>query len=305
MTELLEEIWEECIHYTKEGKLANYIPELAKANHEDFGIYIISSDKRASKTGDYQKPFTIQSIVKPILLLLALMDNGIDRVKEHVGVEATGKPFDAINYSDQSLVSEHLNPMVNMGAIVMCTLIKGNTYDERFNRLLDLTRKLAGNPEIELDENVYLSEKRTGNKNRALAYLLKNYGMIEDEVEDVLDCYFKACSIKVNCADLAKIGLTLANHGKSPVTGERIFPSNYANYVNAILMTCGMYDGSGEFAVRVGVPAKSGVGGGIMAVVPTRMGIGIFSPALDSKGNSVAGIKALELLSKRLYLSIF
>ena len=305
MTELLEEILEECIHYTKEGKLANYIPELAKANPEDFGIYIISSDKRASKTGDYQKQFTIQSIVKPILLLLALMDNGIDRVKEHVGVEATGKPFDAINYSDQSLVSEHLNPMVNMGAIVMCTLIKGNTYDEKFDRLLDLTRKLAGNPEIELDENVYLSEKRTGNKNRALAYLLKNYGMIEDEVEDVLDCYFKACSIKVNCADLAKIGLTLANHGKSPVSGERIFPSNYANYVNAILMTCGMYDGSGEFAVRVGVPAKSGVGGGIMAIVPTRMGIGIFSPALDSKGNSVAGIKALELLSKRLYLSIF
>ena len=305
MTELLEEILDECIHYTKEGKLANYIPELAKANPEDFGIYIISSDKRASKTGDYQKQFTIQSIVKPILLLLALMDNGIDRVKEHVGVEATGKPFDAINYSDQSLVSEHLNPMVNMGAIVMCTLIKGDTYDEKFDRLLDLTRKLAGNPEIELDENVYLSEKRTGNKNRALAYLLKNYGMIEDEVEDVLDCYFKACSIKVNCADLAKIGLTLANHGKSPVTGERIFPSNYANYVNAILMTCGMYDGSGEFAVRVGVPAKSGVGGGIMAIVPTRMGIGIFSPALDSKGNSVAGIKALELLSKRLYLSIF
>ena len=262
-------------------------------------------EPRASKTGDYQKQFTIQSIVKPILLLLALMDNGIDRVKEHVGVEATGKPFDAINYSDQSLVSEHLNPMVNMGAIVMCTLIKGDTYDEKFDRLLNLTRKLAGNPDIELDENVYLSEKRTGNKNRALAYLLKNYGMIEDEVDDVLDCYFKACSIKVNCADLAKIGLTLANHGKSPVTGERIFPSNYANYVNAILMTCGMYDGSGEFAVRVGVPAKSGVGGGIMAIVPTRMGIGIFSPALDSKGNSVAGIKALELLSKRLYLSIF
>lgn len=305
MTELLEEILEECIQYTKEGKLADYIPELAKANPEDFGIYIISSDKRVSKTGDYQKQFTIQSIVKPILLLLALMDNGIECVKSHIGVEATGKPFDAINYSGQKLLSENINPMVNMGAIAMCTMIKGDTYEEKFDRLLNLTRKLAGNPDIELDESVYLSEKRTGNKNRALAYLLKTYGMIGDEVEDVLDCYFKACSIKVCCADLAKIGLTLANHGKSPITGERIFPSNYANYVNAILMTCGMYDGSGEFAVKVGVPAKSGVGGGIMAVVPTRMGIGIFSPALDSKGNSVAGIKALELLSKRLYLSIF
>jgi glutaminase len=164
---------------------------------------------------------------------------------------------------------------------------------------------LANNPDIEMDEEVYLSEKRTGNKNRALAYLLKTYGMIEDDVEDVLDCYFRACSIKVNCADLAKIGLTLASHGKSQFTGERIFPAKYAYYVNAILMNCGMYDGSGEFAVKVGVPAKSGVGGGIMAIVPTRMGIGIYSPALDSKGNSIAGIKALEMLSKKLYLSIF
>ena len=305
MIELLEDILEECRHYTHEGKLADYIPELSKANPEDFGICIISSDKRRSKAGDCDKTFTIQSVVKPILLLLALMDNGIDTVKRYVGVEATGKPFDAINYSDQTLLSENINPMVNMGAIVMCTLIKGETYDEKFERLLELTRKLANNPDIELDEQVYLSEKRTGNKNRALAYLLKTYGMIGDNVEDVLDCYFKACSIKVNCEDLAKIGLTLSNHGKSPITGERIFPSNYANYVNAILMTCGMYDGSGEFAVRVGVPAKSGVGGGIMAIVPTRMGIGIYSPALDSKGNSIAGINALELLSKRLYLSIF
>ena len=305
MTELLEEILEECAHYTKEGKLADYIPELTKANPDDFGIYIISEDKRVSKAGDYRKQFTIQSIVKPILLLQALMDNGIECVKSHIGVEATGKPFDAINYTDQALLSENINPMVNMGAIAMCTLIKGDTYQERFERLLDLTRKLANNPEIELDEAVYLSEKRTGNKNRALAYLLKTYGMIGDEVEEVLDCYFRACSIKVSCADLAKIGMVLANHGKSPFTGERIFPAKYANYVNAILMTCGMYDGSGEFAVKVGVPAKSGVGGGIMAVVPTRMGIGIYSPALDSKGNSVAGIKALEMLSKKLYLSIF
>lgn len=188
----------------------------------------------------------------------------------------------------------------------MCTLIKGENYQEKFARLLNLTRRLACNPDIEMDESVYMSEKSTGNKNRALAYLLKSYGMMgEEEVEDVLDCYFRACSIKVNCEDLAKIGLTLAMHGKSPYTGERIFPKRYAYYVNATLMTCGMYDGSGEFAVKVGVPAKSGVGGGIMAVVPTRMGIGIYSPALDKKGNSVAGIKALEKLSEKLYLSIF
>ena len=305
MNKLLEDILDRCSPYKKEGKLADYIPELTKANPEDFGIYMIRNDGVISQAGDYNKQFTIQSIIKPIFLLQALIDNGIEYVKNHVGVEATGKPFDAINYSEAALVSENINPMVNMGAIVMCTLIKGETYEEKFNRLLDLTRKLANNPYIDIDEAVYLSEKRMGNKNRALAYLVKSYGMIQDDVEDVLDCYFKGCSIKVSCEDLARIGLVLANHGKSPFTGEQLFPREYANYVNAILITCGMYDGSGEFAIKVGVPAKSGVGGGIMAVVPTQMGIGIYSPALNSKGNSLAGIKALEELSKELNLSIF
>ena len=243
-------------------------------------------------------------MVKPILLLQALLDNGIDYVKQHVGVEATGKPFDAIN-ADQQLDAQHLNPMVNMGAIAMCALIQGDTYEEKFQRLLNLTRQLAGDPTIEIDEAVYLSEKATGNKNRALAYLLKTHGLLQDEVEDVLDCYFRACSISVTCENLAHIGYVLANRGKLPHTNERVFPGHFAQYVNAILMTCGMYNGSGEFAVRVGVPAKSGVGGGIMAVVPTRMGIGIFSPSLDDKGNSIAGIQMLEKLSHQLYLSIF
>lgn len=305
MEELLEQLLEDCRPYTRQGKVATYIPELAKGDVNDLGIYVLRSDGRHYQVGDYKKRFTIQSVVKPILLLLALMDNGEEYVRSRVGVEATGKPFDAINVTDQTLLSDHLNPMVNMGAIAMCTLIRGKDYEERFQRLLDLTRRLAGDPEIDLDQQVYLSEKRTGNKNRALAFLLKTYGMIEDDVEQVLDCYFKACSISVNSKDLAHIGFVLANRGKLPQTEERIFPSRYATYVNAILMTCGMYDGSGDFAVNVGVPAKSGVGGGIMAVVPTRMGIGIFSPGLDGKGNSLAGIKVLEQLSKRMYLSIF
>ena len=305
MDELLEEILRECAPFTAQGTLADYIPELAKADPRSLGIYMVSSDGRISRAGDYHQYFTIQSIVKPILLLQALLDNGVDYVRSRVGVEATGKPFDAINYTEQTLLSEHINPMVNMGAIAMCTMIRGGSYAEKFERLLNLTRLLAGNDEICLAEDVYLSEKKSGNKNRALAYLLKTYGMIQDDVEEVLDCYFRACSIRVDCADLAHIGFVLANHGRQPMTGERIFPSEYDSFVNAILMTCGMYDGSGDFAVKVGVPAKSGVGGGIMAVVPTRMGIGIFSPALDEKGNSIAGIRALEILSKRLYLSIF
>lgn len=305
MEELLEELLEECRPYTRQGKLADYIPELTKGELSDLGIYVQRSDGRSCQAGEYKKRFTIQSVVKPILLLLALMDNGEEYVRARVGVEATGKPFDAINVTDQTLLSDHLNPMVNMGAIAMCSLIKGASYEERFQRLLELTRTLAGDPEIQLDEAVYLSEKRTGHKNRALAFLLKSCGLIQDDVEELLDCYFKACSISVNSKDLAQVGFVLANRGKLPQTDERIFPSRYAHYVNAILMTCGMYDGSGDFAVRVGVPAKSGVGGGIMAVVPTRMGIGIFSPGLDAKGNSVAGIQVLERLSKRMYLSIF
>jgi glutaminase len=305
MEELLEELLEECRPYTQQGKVATYIPELAKGDRNDLGVYILRSDGRHYQAGDYNKRFTIQSVVKPLLLLLALMDNGEEYVRARVGVEATGKPFDAINVTEQTLLSDHLNPMVNMGAIAMCGLLKGDSYDHRFQRLLDFTRKLANDPDIYLDEDVYYSEKRTGNKNRALAFLLKNYGLLEDEVEDVLDCYFKACSISVNSKDLAHIGFVLANRGKHPQTEERIFSSQYAHYVNAVLTTCGMYDGSGDFAVKVGVPAKSGVGGGIMAVVPTRMGIGIFSPGLDVKGNSLAGIKVLERLSKRMYLSIF
>ena len=305
MDEMLEQLLEECRHYTAEGAVASYIPELAKADPKDLGIYIVGSDGTNFRAGDYQKTFTIQSVVKPILLLLALMDNGEEYVRSRVGVEATGKPFDAINVTDQALLSEHLNPMVNMGAIACCTLIHGKDYRERFQRLLELIRRLADNPNIDVDERVYQSEKATGYKNRALAFLLKAYQLVQDDVEEVLECYFRACSIRVNSRDLANIGFVLASRGKLPRTEERIVPSRYTHYVNAVLMTCGMYDGSGEFAIRVGVPAKSGVGGGIMAIVPTRMGIGIYSPGLDRKGNSLAGIQVLERLSKRMYLSIF
>lgn len=305
MEEFLEQLIDECALYTQKGTVASYIPELSKVDPNVLGVHIVSGDGKCYFAGEYAHRFTMQSIVKPILLLQALLDNGIDFVRLRVGVEATGKPFDAINVSEQQLDSRHLNPMVNMGAIVMCSLIHGSTYKEKIQRIPKLTRELAGNPEIDIDEAVYLSEKAYGSKNRALAYLLKSYGILEDNVEDVLDCYFQACSISVTCKDLANIGFVLANRGRMLGTNKRIVPGDYAQYVNAILMTCGMYDGSGEFAIRVGVPAKSGVGGGIMAVVPTRMGIGIYSPALDLKGNSVAGIQMLEKLSKRLYLSIF
>lgn len=305
MDVLLKEILDKCYKYTKDGAVANYIPELAKADTNEFGICIMSSGDSIFHVGDYKKSFTMQSISKTVILLLALLDKGEDAVRKLVGVESTGKPFDAFNYSDQALKKEHINPMINTGAIALCSLVEGKSYDEKFSRLLKLTREMAGNPCLEVDEAVYLSEKSTGSKNRALAYMLKAYGMLKDDVEEVLDFYFKACSIKVNCIDLAKIAFVLANRGIESETGNSLFGKKYTKFINAVLMTCGMYDGSGEFAVNVGVPAKSGVGGGIMAVVPNRMGIGLYSPALDKKGNSVAGIKALEMLSDKLDLSIF
>lgn len=303
MNEVLDRILENCRRFTLEGNVASYIPELAKADREKIGIYV-STNNGDCFAGDWDKKFTIQSIVKTIFLMLAAIDNGIDVVKAHVGVEATGKPFNAIDYADSQLLKEHINPMVNIGAIAVCGMVKARNNEERFNRLMDFTKKITANPNLEIDREVYRSERETGNKNRALAYLLKNNGMIYGSVDELLDVYFAMCSVKVDCRDLAHIALMLANHGKNR-EGEQIIPKEDAVFMNAVLTTSGMYDGSGEFATTVGIPAKSGVGGGIMADCPGRMGIGIYSPALDRKGNSVAGIKMLEALSREWELSIF
>lgn len=305
MNLMLKGILDDCRHYTDQGQVATYIPQLAKVDPGKLGIFIITEGEHDSFAGDCFEPFTMQSVVKTIILLQALMDSGIDNVRALVGVEATGKPFDTFNYSDQALTGAHINPMVNTGAIALCTLIKGDTYEEKFHRLLNLTRRLADNPELRVDEDVYRSEKETGNKNRALAYMLTAYGMIHDPVEEILDCYFRACSILVTCRDLARIGLVFAHHGRDPKNGKRYFCPDLARYVNATLATCGMYDGSGEFALTVGFPAKSGVGGGIMGVIPRRMGIGVYAPALDKHGNSMAGVKVLAQLSRELDLGIF
>lgn len=305
MKNILDNILKECKEHTKYGKVATYIPELAKADSSAFGISVITDKNEIYTAGDSEVRFTMQSVVKPMILLLALLDRGLEPVRALVGLEATGKPFDTFNYSDRALTGEHINPMVNAGAIALLTLINGDSFADKFDRLLKFTRRLAKNEELCVDEAVYLSEKATGSKNRALAYMLKAYGMIDCEVEEVVDIYFRACSISVTSRDLARIARVLSLHGKDPDTHEQLFEREYARYVNAVLAICGMYDGSGEFAFRVGVPAKSGVGGGIMAVVPGRMGIGIYAPALDKKGNSSAGVHALELLNRELDLSVF
>ena len=303
MEKLLERVIENNRKFIDDGEVASYIPELMFAEKEKFGISV-ECDGRVYSAGDFNSRFTMQSVAKPIILLRALMDRGEDAVRTVVGVEATGKPFDAFNYSDQALRKENINPMINAGAIALCTLIDGSSKEEKIDRLLSLAKEMAENDELYIDEAVYLSEKRTGSKNRALAYMLKAYGMIDGDVEDLLDVYFSACSISVTTVDLAKMASSLAMKGRD-TRGRVIFEPRFSHYVNAILATSGMYDGSGEFALEVGVPAKSGVGGGIMAIVPGKMGIGIFSPALDKKGNSIAGVRAIAELSRELNLSIY
>ena len=305
MENLLNNIIKSNKKYTNFGNVASYIPELKNANSEDLGICIIDKDKNIHYAGDYKKKFTIQSVSKTIILAMALMDNDWAYVFSKVGMEPSGDPFNSIMKLETDDTKKPCNPMINAGAIVTTSLIKGDTLKEKEERMLAFFRKIAKNDDIKINQAVYESEKLTGDRNRAMAYLLKNDGVINGDVEEILDLYFKQCSIEVDCVDLARIGLIFANYGIDIETGERVISENVSRMVKTFMVTCGMYDASGEFAIKVGIPAKSGVGGGIMASVPRKMGIGVYGPSLDKKGNSIAGIKVLEDLSKQLELSIF
>jgi glutaminase len=305
MNKLLQTVIEANKTWTKYGKVANYIPELSKANIDVLGVCIVTVNGEEHCAGDYETKFTIQSISKVITLMLALLDNGRERVFEKVGVEPTADAFNSIINLETKNDQKPLNPMINAGAIATASLIKGSSAEEAFTRILEFTRKITANPHIEINKAVYESEKLTADRNRALAYFMKGAGVIEGNVEDVLEVYFKQCSIEVTCRDIARVGAMIANDGVECINGERIVPREIARLVKTIMTTCGMYDASGQFAVDIGVPSKSGVGGGILSAVPKRMGIGVLGPALDIRGNSLAGIKVLEELSRELDLSIF
>lgn len=305
MKRLLESLIENNKKYTAEGIVASYIPELSKAKKDALGICITTLDGEEYYAGDCEEKFTIQSISKVVTLMLAILDNGRDYVFKKVGMEPTADAFNSIINLETKNPHRPLNPMINSGAIATVSLISGEDRDKTFERILKFTRKITGNPEININEEVYKSEKVTGDRNRALAYFMKSTGVIEGDVEDVLDVYFKQCSLEGTCRDISRIAAVLANNGVLPWSGERVIPSYVARIVKTIMVTCGMYDASGDIAVNIGIPCKSGVGGGILAAAPGRMGIGVFSPALDVKGNSSAGVKLLEELSRELDLSIF
>lgn len=290
---------------TKDGHVATYIPELAKGNPSDVGLCLMDLDGNVQVKGSFDKLFTMQSITKVITLLLALEDLGQEEVFRHVHMEPTGDPFNSIMSFEVKNPEKPFNPMINAGAMVVTSLIHGDSKEEKIKRILDFTSLLTGKEKTFFDQEVYLSEKETGHRNRSLGYFMKSTGIMKGEVEDTLDLYFMQCAMLGNCVDIATIGAVLSSNGIHPLTKERVIKKEHARIVKTIMTTCGMYDASGEFAVSCGIPAKSGVGGGVLGAVPGRYGIGVFGPALDAKGNSIAGIKILEKLSKDLDLTIF
>lgn len=299
--QLLTETVEEHRKHAERGQVASYIPELKKADPKMAGVALMTT-RGLFQAGNTDMYFTLQSISKVFSLLVALEQRGSEAVFAKVGSEPTGDSFNSIAKLETS-EQKPLNPMINAGAIAVCSLIPGGSVDERFAHIAELLEKILGRS-IEIDESVYKSEEETGHRNRALAYFLKDINGLEGDVDEVLDLYFRQCSILVNCSDLARIGMFLATKGINEA-GSPIVSANSVRLVSTFMVTCGMYNGSGEFAIQVGIPAKSGVSGGILGVVPGRYGVATFGPALDRKGNSVVGISMLRRLAEVLDFSIF
>jgi glutaminase len=285
-----------------DGQVATYIPELAKVNPRLFGIALVTADGQLYEVGDSRHLFTIQSISKPFVYGLTLQQLGVDYVLAKVGVEPSGDAFNSIVFDERR--NRPFNPMVNAGAIATTALIHGEGYERRLACVLKTFGRLAGRP-MEVDRAVLESERATGHRNRAIAYLERNAGMIDERIDEHLDLYFAQCSILVSARDLALMAATLANNGTNPLTGERAIEESYVKNVLSVMHSCGMYDYAGEWGYRIGLAAKSGVGGGIIAVLPGQFGIGIFSPLLDPQGHSCRGIKVCEELSERFRLHIF
>ena len=282
------------------GDVARYIPELAVVDPSQFGICLATVDGAVYEAGDTRAPFSIQSMSKPLTYGIALERLGEDLVRSCVGVEPSGEAFNEISLAPQT--GAPLNPMINAGAIACAGLVAADAEDP--SDLILGTYSLYAGRSLEIDEAVYRSELETGHRNRAIAHLLRNFDVIADDPDKALDLYFRQCSVSVDCCDLAMIAATLANGGVNPRSGERAVREDVVRGVLSVMATCGMYDSAGEWLISVGLPAKSGVSGGVLAVLPGRLGIGVFSPRLDSRGNSVRGIAVCKDLSHDLGLHL-
>lgn len=301
---VVHEVYEEMRPYFGEGKVADYIPALARVPADKFGIAVVTTDGEAVYAGDAMEPFSIQSVSKVFTLTMALGRVGSGLWKR-VGREPSGDPFNSII----QLEHEHgipRNPFINAGAIVTAdVLLAGHQPRETLGEILQFIRYIAQDDTVYMDEGVARSEQATGFRNAALANYMRGYGNITNPVEMTLGVYYHQCSIAMSCLQLARAGLFLANGGKLPGEGPRIVSEERARRINALMLTCGHYDASGDFAYRVGLPGKSGVGGGIMVVAPGKASIAVWSPGLNEIGNSAAGTRALELFAKKTGWSVF
>ncbi|BBH18725.1 glutaminase [Paenibacillus baekrokdamisoli] len=292
--------------HAREGQVAAYIPELAKAPRDALGISIMGRDGTTLTAGDNSLLFTMQSISKVFTLMLALSDNGEEGVFEKVGMEPTGDDFNSMLKLELVEPGKPFNPLINAGAIAVTSLIHGASPAEKSERVLRYFQDIAGGAPLTYNESVFRSESATAHRNRSLAYFLKDNEVLGEEidVEDVLSVYFQHCSIEINVEQLSRMALVLAFDGTDPITERELIPRRYVQIAKTFMMMCGMYNASGEFAIRAGIPAKSGVSGGILAVVPGQFGIAVVGPALGAKGNSTAGVHLLETLSTAMDWSI-
>ena len=300
--------------YAKEGNCADYIPALAQNDPNHLAISIIGADGIEMKAGDTMNKFTLQSVSKILSFISACMDKGMPYVLDRVDVEPTGDTYNSIVRLESHEPGKPFNPMINAGAITVSSMISGNSSQEKLNTIINLLEKMLGK-KLSVNEEVFQSEWETANRNRAIAYFLMDSGYLDCEVEIALEVYLKQCAIEVDVSDLAMLGLVIGNDGYHPILQKQVFPKEVAKLTKALMITCGMYNFSGKFAAFIGLPAKSGVSGAILAAVPSHAslhspfpsgcGIGIYGPAIDEIGNSVAGVHLLKHIATEWNMNIF
>lgn len=288
-------------NFIGQGELASYIPELANVDPDNFALSITSVTGETFNYGNYDYEFSLQSISKVLLLIMALHDNDPETVFSKVGSEPTSYKFNSL----VPITDKAANPFINAGAITTASMILGNDVDDKFDRVLDYYKKLSKKDKAYLMQEVYESEMETTDRNKAISYYLKSIGIFDDSPEDVLDLYIRACSISTNVSDMSRMGAVLANKGFDLDSHYNLLSKSETQIVLSQMATCGMYENSGRYLMNVGIPSKSGVSGGILGVVPGVCGIGVYSPRLDETGNSVRGKEIFNMLGQELDLSIF
>ena len=299
---LLNEIFTKVQSLNLKGKVASYIPELANVNASKFGLCLITTDGSIYEVGDTNVKFSIQSISKVFTLALAYSQLE-EKLWEHVGVEPSGNPFNSLLHLE-SENGKPRNPLINSGALVVTDLVRSKN-EKAIDTIQEFIQSICNNPEIKYNTKVALSELKNSNRNKALAHFMKSYGNINSNVDNLIETYCYQCSIEMTCTELAQAFQLFANHGKNIYTGKQVLTVSQSKRINAIMQTCGFYDEAGEFTFKVGLPGKSGVGGGIAAIMPDKFSVVVWSPELNKKGNSLKGMKALELLTTKLGYSVF